>query len=477
VSPLEKSESNSSVPGIPTGMEIPPAAFPAPRDDEPPDLRARIVAELHDHLQCARQRELVRGGDEIEATRRVLERFGDPARVARQLWFDALWEKIMSQRVLVACCGLMAVSCLAMGGVTWRIAANSADSAAATQALVEQGQTASLVLAQQGREANLALVEKLDRLMATAEAHKSLDWIDVRLRLVRGDENGPPAEGFEIHASTASKSGEPEMNFRSTAAAETQLGLFSPGTYNVRVTSPWGETLLLRPLSVRAGDSPRVVTVVCPTEPPVEGDIRLRIDWPDDLKKHPVGIVVQVHQLQLNREVAGQWWARSSYGSAMGPGGDSTMRVIATSDGQLVPHGFWRDLRPRADARLQSRVNAQHALMQFVVDEFPDSKLRLKGLTHEVRLVEGAILNLKWRPGDMQQPRVRMLVPWLRSEQSDATRIAAEHATAEPLRLGIIPGQVTGWKIDVPAAVFDVLRNVLANSDEGAISRTPRPTP
>ena len=33
---------------------------------------------------------------------RVIDWFGDPVAVARKLWLDGLWEKIMTQRTLIA---------------------------------------------------------------------------------------------------------------------------------------------------------------------------------------------------------------------------------------------------------------------------------------------------------------------------------------------------------------------------------------
>ena len=70
--------------------------LPAPRDDEPDGLRNDILDELADHLVCAYRRELLRGADAATARQRVLERFGDPAALARRLWFDSMKGKIMS---------------------------------------------------------------------------------------------------------------------------------------------------------------------------------------------------------------------------------------------------------------------------------------------------------------------------------------------------------------------------------------------
>jgi hypothetical protein len=90
--------------------------LPAPRDDEPSSLRQDIADELADHLHSSFVRELHRTPEETSAKQHVLDRFGDPRRVARQLWFDAMKEKIMSQRVNLALSSLLTVACLGPWG-------------------------------------------------------------------------------------------------------------------------------------------------------------------------------------------------------------------------------------------------------------------------------------------------------------------------------------------------------------------------
>ena len=68
---------------------IPPndvvADLPAPLDDEPPSVRQDIADELADHLACAYRRELFRHADERVAKQQVLDRFGNPQRIAGAL--------------------------------------------------------------------------------------------------------------------------------------------------------------------------------------------------------------------------------------------------------------------------------------------------------------------------------------------------------------------------------------------------------
>jgi hypothetical protein len=97
------------------------ADLPAPRDDEPPSLRSDIADELLDHLACAYRREILKDGDEVAAERRVLDRFGDPKKLARRLWWQAMWSRIMGRRMLTGLqWGVTLAAALLAGGVFWQ---------------------------------------------------------------------------------------------------------------------------------------------------------------------------------------------------------------------------------------------------------------------------------------------------------------------------------------------------------------------
>jgi hypothetical protein len=87
--------------------------MPPPNRDEPPSLRHDIADELGDHLSCAFACERQRTGDDEAARRVVLDRFGDPRKIARRLWLDAMWEVIMNQRILLTTCIILAAACVA----------------------------------------------------------------------------------------------------------------------------------------------------------------------------------------------------------------------------------------------------------------------------------------------------------------------------------------------------------------------------
>ncbi len=166
--------------------------LPSRRDDEPPSLRQDILDELADHLACAYKRELLRGADANVAQAAVLEQFGDPAAVARRLWFDAMKGKIMTQRVLIGACLLLLV-----------VVCGAAIALVRQQSLRAERQVAeaNARLAQALAQAQATNQEMLKQLRTMAEAVKpgqTPDWIPVSFKLTQETLDGPPAVGYEV---------------------------------------------------------------------------------------------------------------------------------------------------------------------------------------------------------------------------------------------------------------------------------------
>jgi hypothetical protein len=192
------------------------ARLPGPLDDEPPTLRQRIVAEIADHLECALRRELLRTGDESVARRRVLERFGNPALVVRRLWFDALWEQIMSQRILATCCVLLTTACLAGVVLAWRVSSEVIAavnrSAEGQREFAEGLKLLSDAVAESSR-ANKEMVNALSEMRPASGALESgsgtvavpepraVDRVPLKVRVTQGTKDGPPRQGVLIQVS------------------------------------------------------------------------------------------------------------------------------------------------------------------------------------------------------------------------------------------------------------------------------------
>src|SRR3954469_2335076 len=84
--------------------------------DEPTNLRQDIADELADHWACGVRSELLSGNakDLEEAQAHVRSRFGNPNTIARQLWWGAMKEKVMQQRIILFFTSVMALATIAM---------------------------------------------------------------------------------------------------------------------------------------------------------------------------------------------------------------------------------------------------------------------------------------------------------------------------------------------------------------------------
>lgn len=273
--------------------------LPAPRDDEPPSLRQDIADELADHLQQSFTRELHSTPEEAAAKQNVLDRFGDARRVACQLWFDAMKEKIVSQRLNLVLSSLMTVVCLGALGL---MAMMLRESRQASQAMLEQSQAV-----------NAALLEKLAVLASppaappAAEPAKSMEWNSVKIRLVKDKAGGEPAEGYEVklHGHLLDTAKEMDIVRKTGADGIADLGLVRPGQHTLTIVTSWNERRSDSKMTVLPGQ-PIVEEVVCPGAPREEAIVSFSVEMPSDLCDMDLWTVL--HQTQQNREVGGASW-------------------------------------------------------------------------------------------------------------------------------------------------------------------------
>ena len=164
------------------------ALLPPPRDDEPASLRQDILDELGDHLACAFNRELLRGADSSSASQRVLERFGDPAALARRLWFDAMKGKIMAQRVLIATCFVVTLASLSLVGLVWMQSSRAAvQTADANRKLGDALAQAQLT--------NKDMLSKLSEMSDAIRHPRSPEWNPVKFTVTDDSLDGRPVAG------------------------------------------------------------------------------------------------------------------------------------------------------------------------------------------------------------------------------------------------------------------------------------------
>lgn len=283
------------------------AALPAPREDEPPDLRRKIIAELRDHLHSAMQRELLLTGTAGQAQHNVLSRFGDPARLARKLWYDAMWEKIMTQRMMLVALVLVVLVSIGSTGLTWFL-------------VVQAGQVNQALL-EQNRAANEVMLAKLTVLgNAGRTSGKSMEWNSLKVRLSFEKSGGVPAAGFIVGLQGHLLDTGSNTSLARTTGPDgvADFELVRPGQHMLGVQTPWGESIATMNIyggmgfegnvvTVLPGE-PQTVEIVCPSKPE-ETEITIAVDWPSDLAGQPLWLVCDF--VRSPREVGGQSWSRN----------------------------------------------------------------------------------------------------------------------------------------------------------------------
>lgn len=186
---------------------------PPPDDERQADLRRDIVDELADHLSCAMQRELRKTDDARAARRAVLDRFGSVKRIAYRLWFDAMKETIMNQRIAMISNAVLAAACIAVCIIAF------------------------LALRQNNRIAE-TLIAKIETMSGAEEAAAASSvWADAKIRVVRGSPDGEPAEDLSVELiGEAFNAGvRVTMTERTGEDGVASFGLVRPGRYEVDI--------------------------------------------------------------------------------------------------------------------------------------------------------------------------------------------------------------------------------------------------
>ncbi len=231
--------------------------FPPPHQAEPAELRRDIADELADHLACAMRRELRRTDDEGAAERAVLDRFGDPKRLARRLWFDAMKEAIMSQRIMLAAIVLLAAACIAACVFAWL----------------------SLQCSQQFNQQMLAELKAMAS--RPAEARIPSDLATATIRLAEGSEDGKPVLDARVSVDgyPFKESGRETLRASTNSDGVVTFGPVRPGRYRLDVETAAGwsgdRDLLL------FGGRDREELVLCPAGAsitPPEADVAFALE-------------------------------------------------------------------------------------------------------------------------------------------------------------------------------------------------------
>jgi hypothetical protein len=270
------------------------AELPPSRDGEPPSLRDDIVDELADHLACAYKRELLRGTPANVAHTRVLEQFGNPAAVARRLWFDAMKGKIMTQRILIGACALLLIVFCGVALLLMR-----QQSVLAEREVAEANFRLAQALAQT-QATNEEMLKQMRTMAAAFQPGQTPDWIPVSFKLTQEALDGPPVVGCDVSLGRgtggAPMAGGAAGGMGKWASADAihrvsdenglvDFGVVQPGDWQFNLIRRWkGQNGWHAHGSLNVLPGIKIVkSIICPKAPPEAEDVTFRIAWPADL--------------------------------------------------------------------------------------------------------------------------------------------------------------------------------------------------
>jgi hypothetical protein len=484
--------------------------LPAPRDDEPASLRQDIIDELGDHLANVYRRELLSGADSNLARQRVLDRFGDPAALARRLWLDAMKGKIMAQRVLIATCLVVMLACGASVGLAWnwmnqdRLLRNRESAAA-----IEANRRMADALAQ-AQATNKDMLNKLSEMSEAIRHPVSPDWNPLTFKLTEESAAGPPAVGVSATLWRMVGAAVTNVDRTSDESGIADFGAVQPGDYTFRLTRSWpkGEYTTEGKFTVRPATEVHK-TIACPNAPTGTVSVRIKYAWPADLEAAGLFLYTPFTFLgrSFDRGVLWRWDELSgpniqtsevqrypvTRSLLCGTKGTQSFEFVdlaalhlwkAAKSKQTFGDILDRDLRqrPAGDVELQWERGSYQLAELMVIRPYPGRDVEKGRRRFDVLVSVCSSDYGHWCQEDVGPPGAGII-------EMPYPQIAG-HGTAAPFgSQGVVPedywdktvahfearpGQVNEWTVPLPDELIKAVRAALA-ADPGAKTNPPRP--
>ncbi|MCR9233814.1 MAG: hypothetical protein NXI29_22680 [bacterium] len=174
--------------------------------------------------------------------------------MARQLWLEAMKEKVMSQRILVGISAVMAVCCIAVVGIAWS-------------------------MMQESRAFNLQMLEQFKLAQERSAEESSGDLHAIQFKLVQEGSEDQLAVGFQ---GKLTKYEEHNPMFALEVVSDKtgllDFGKLPWGRYELELQAPWSEKMETLSLITIPGRSYEK-TIICPAEAPEKVDVQFQVDW------------------------------------------------------------------------------------------------------------------------------------------------------------------------------------------------------
>ncbi len=317
---------------------------PPPLDGKSVDLRRDIIDELADHLACAMQRERKHTDDESAAKEAVIERFGNPGRIAYRLWFDAMKETIMSQRISLVTNVVVAMACIAIALVAFN----------------------SL---KQNTALTNALLTKLEAIGAGAEAKTTSSvWAEATIPVLVGDK--PAVDYLVTLSGEMFNPGTRETLYDHTGEDGTvAFGPIRPGKYSARIKDPGGLQYSTR--VVLYPGAQELDPVIMPALKPQPIAVSFALDLPEVVKDHVAYVRLDFDRHSPETDGDDKSWRWPSETLLVQPNGTIVRLDTVQPTGQ----------RPRAGILNTVRINSEALEFGSAIELDASLLHRLKEIT------------------------------------------------------------------------------------------------
>lgn len=332
-------------------------------------IQQDIRDELSDHLGCALSQELreTTDGDEASARARVLEKFGNPRKLAKSLWFAAMKEQMMNNRIMMGTNIVLAIAVIAICIFTFS-AMN------------------------RNNEVTEAMLARLETFATPPASETPPEWGRVTARVISEDPQGRPASDFHFSLygnpfnSPQSQSIEGDADEDGTYT----FGAIRAGSYSLTTSFPNGEENRTKVVLYPGGHTEAEIHF----QRPVPKQEQFSFDWdiPAEIKSAIAYAVVEfsTHSFR-NPDYPDESWEDKQ-----------TIRVLVRADGQAAIMDNPRDVFSYLD---NDRVKIESGKLQFEDRLELDNSIQQAIQLSKLYLIpENTLLNIRGEPTDLAVP-------------------------------------------------------------------------
>ncbi|MEZ6145111.1 MAG: hypothetical protein R3B91_06695 [Planctomycetaceae bacterium] len=201
-------------------------------------------------------------GDELTAAQsRALTRFGNPAKIARQLWLDAMQEKLMAQRLITGASFVVAITAIVLVVLMWKDMMTHRD-LLMEQMAIQRQENAQLLTQLNASYSKLTEFSQLfDQFKLKDQPTKAIpvsassdiEWLSYKIDVRQGDVDGPPATGLRVYFTPSRSSSQgsdiPPVDLVTDENGHADFGLVRYGVYHLDMWTPAGENYSSAPFT------------------------------------------------------------------------------------------------------------------------------------------------------------------------------------------------------------------------------------